>query len=121
MNRRMIALVGVLAFAITLAIVIGNRLPGESVTIAFGIAVGIVLGIPAGMLAMTIGLRRAHSPETAKGTTTLVMTPQQADRLFRALERPQASPDGFTLPPRQERQFSTVGGADLADTFDESP
>ena len=125
MNRHIVVLVGVSIFAITLAIVIGSRLTGEVLLMALGIALGVVLGIPVGAMAVMLGRRKERkvSRESAidEGTTAIILTDQQADRLFRALDRPQASSDAFTLPARQERQFSAVGGADLTDEVDDTP
>ena len=122
MNRRLIVLVGVSLFAITLAVVIGTRLTGEALLIAFGIALGIILGIPVGAMAVLLGRPREQTAGqisgVAEGTTLLALTDQQADRLFRVLDRPQAPADAFTLPSRQERRFSAVGGADLTDVDD---
>ena len=120
-NRRVIVLVGVSLFAITLAIVIGSRLTGEAMMIALGIAVGLVIGIPVGVLAITMGQRaHPHSRGAEEGSTSLGLTSDQLEQLLRALDRPQqASPDTFTLPPRQGREFSAVGGAELDDAFDD--
>jgi hypothetical protein len=126
MNWRVIALVGVSIFAVTLAVVIGSRLTGEVLLIALGLAVGIVLGIPVGAMMVLIGRRSQQAAGRAsgidEGSTAVVLTDEQADRLFMALDRPQqASADAFALPPRQGRQFSAVGGADLTDTVDDIP
>lgn len=121
MNRRIIALISISIFAIALAIVIGNRLTGETMVIALGIALGIVIGIPVGALTIMIGARMpGRSSGAEEGATTLVLTSQQADQLLRALERPQTSPDSFALPPRSDRSFSAVGGAELTDLFDDT-
>jgi hypothetical protein len=125
MNRRVIVLVGVSVFAVTLAIVIGSSLTGGTLLVALGIALGVVLGIPVGVMAVLVGIRREQSTGRGlyveEGSTAVVLTDEQADRLFRALDRPQASTDAFTLPARQGRQFSAVGGADLSDTIDDTP
>lgn len=123
MNRRVIVLVGVSIFAVTLAVVIGSRLTGQALLVALGIALGVMLGIPVGAMAVLIGRRRELSAGIEEGSTAVILTDQQADRLFRALDRPQqASADAFTLPAaRQERRFSAVGGADLTDTTDDTP
>ncbi len=124
MDRRLIILVGVSVFAVTLAIVIGSRLTGESLLVALGIALGVLLGIPVGAMAVLIGRRgeqaAGRAPGIDEGSALLALSDQQADRLFRALDRPQASADAFTLPPRQGRQFSAVGGAELSETVDDT-
>jgi hypothetical protein len=117
MNKRIIALIGVSIFAITLAIVIGISLTGEALMIALGIAIGVIIGIPVGAVAMTLGLRVQSQ---SSPNTQLTLTPKQADQLMRALERPQTSPGSFSMPAHQERQISMVGGAELVDTFDDS-
>lgn len=126
MNRRLIVLVGVSIFAVALALVIGSRLTGEALLVALGIALGVILGIPVGVMAVLIGRRGEKAASRASGiddgSTAVVLTDQQVERLFRALDRPQqASADAFTLPSRQERQFSAVGGADLSGTVDDTP
>lgn len=121
-NRRMIALVGISAFAVALAIVIGTRLTGELLMLALGLALGIVIGIPVGVLTITVGRwPQKRFLGTEEGSSSLTLTAEQADQLLTALDRPQqASPDTFTLPPRQNREFSAVGGAEINDDYDAS-
>lgn len=125
MKERMIALIGLSIFAIVLAIVIGTQLTGGALLIAFGIALGIILGIPVGAMAVLVGRRKGPTGQpwsAEEGSTMLTLTEEQAERLFKAIDRPQqASADGFTLPSRQGRQFSAVGGADLSDSADDTP
>lgn len=123
MDRRVMVLVGVSVFAVVLAAVIGSRLSGELLLVAFGLAVGIILGIPMGAMVVLIGRRAGQTAGRTsgieEGSTAVVLTEQQADRLFRALDRPQqTSADAFTLPPHQGRQFSAVGGAGLSEPAD---
>ena len=119
MSRRIIIWAGVLVFAIGLAAIIGSRLPGETLGVALGIALGIIIGVPIGMLSVLIGQRSRQAQSDS--SAALMLTPDQADALLKALERPQVSPESFPLPPRQERQFSVVGGADVPDTPDDPP
>ena len=50
MSTRTLLFIVLLVFAITLAIVVGNRLSGDALPIAFGIAVGITVGMPTSVL-----------------------------------------------------------------------
>ncbi len=124
MNRRIIVLVGVAAFAVTLAIVLGSRLSGEALLVVLGIALGVVLGIPVGAMAVLVGRRTGQAegdvPGMAESSSVITLTDEQAELLSRALGRPQASAEGFRLASRQGRQFSAVGGADLADSSDDT-
>ncbi len=114
MNRRWLVLVGVIAFAVTLAVVVGNRLATTgALVVAFGIAVGVVVGVTAALLIIRPGARH---PGQAEGcdTTTVVLPSEQADLLIRMLNsRRQADPDAFPMVAERERQFSSVGGASL--------
>ena len=123
----MIGLAVLLVFAIVLAIVIGNRLSLQAMVIALGVAVGVAVGVPVGVLVAT--LKPGHTtaprvlsldgqrgdPDLQPGDvpTTIILTADQADALVKVLQRQQARPESFALTPRQQREFTIVGGADL--------
>ena len=50
MSTRTLLFIVLLVFAITLAVVVGNRLSSDALPIAFGIAVGITVGMPTSVL-----------------------------------------------------------------------
>ena len=120
MNKHWIALLGILAFAITLAVVAGSQLGStNALAVALGVGVGVAVGIPVG-LAITLSvsgklLPRATSQE--QDTTTIIMPAQQAEMLMKVLNsRQQAAPEDFPMVAA-EREFTVVGGAGL----DEEP
>jgi len=113
MDRRflLVLLVGVLGFAITLAVMVGTRLAStQALTIALGVAVGIIVGIPVGAVSALIVLRVAPprqvmSPSPAQGR-------QSPPGPVQPVVRQQISADSFVLTPA-ERKYTVVGGADL--------
>lgn len=124
-KRVIIALVGALAFSITLGIVVGTRLVGQAVAIALGAAVGVTVGVVVGVTAALVILRMGRfrdgvypvwdGLEPGETPTVIALTPEQADVLLRALQRQQASPEAFSMPVGRSREFSAVGGASLPD------
>jgi hypothetical protein len=130
MARRWLAVVTLLVFAATLAVVIGMRLMSSGLmAIVFGLATGVVAGTLSG-LAMGWWLLRSKGGGVRPGAmmdsddagqhTSIVLTSEQADRLLRMLSsREQASPADFPLVADRERRFTLVGGAHLEDTSEE--
>jgi|GEM_PF-2598543 len=144
MNNRVIALVGIMVFAIGMAFVLGSRLVGQAAAIAFGSAVGVIVGVPLGIGTAYILLRRyLAAGRMANSETvnlkwddlpngTMILTPEQSEALLLLLQQTQAviqapetptvplSPnDVLTRPPRRDRDISVVGGADLTQSLDE--
>ncbi len=95
MDRRWLALVGMLVFAVTLAIVTGNRLATiGALTVVFGMATGIVAGVVAALVVIRLARPRDDWSD-GRERTTLVMPTEQAERLIKMLtSRRQADPDG---------------------------
>ncbi len=119
-GQRTPILLAVLAFAATLAVVIGNRLASTSaMAIALGVAVGVVVGITLGAGAALFILRQRPGDLTTdprREMTSIVLPTDQAERLLQMLNsRRQASPDLFPLTAAHEREFTVVGGASLDD------
>lgn len=117
LNTRWIALVGVTAFAIVLAVVLGTRLSGEAVWFAFAMAVGVVSGVASSIATSMLISESRQSPsprsDPEQTSATIPLTQEQADVLVKLLGRPQVPPGSFTLRSPSGRRFSTVGGADL--------
>jgi hypothetical protein len=124
MKWRIVALVGVAAFAVTLAILTGSALASTGAqAVALGIALGVLVGVPSGVVAALIVLRRAgvDAPRASlpDDMTSIVMPAEQARTLIKMLSsRQQAAPEQFPMTAR-ERSFSSVGGAEFDD--DTSP
>jgi hypothetical protein len=129
MNRRVLTVVALLAFMITLAIVIGTRLTGIAAALGFGIAVGVSAGVPVGVV-MAYAIHRWgwFPPDKDRYATwddiepgMLLLTPEQADALLGNLERPRSSV--APRPPldrsgRRDREFTVVGGGGLDSPHD---
>jgi hypothetical protein len=111
-----------LVFAVTLAIVVGNRLSTEAMAIVFGVAVGVAVGIPTSVL-VAIMTRQAvgNSPVEHEWQASGNGNGSRS----RANNRPAPSRSSthapVSTPARQqtapvlavsERHFTVVGGAD---------
>ncbi len=113
MDKRflLVLLVGVLSFAITLAVLVWTRLASmQAMAIALGVAIGIIVGVPVGAVSALIVLRMAPPRQVAPP----VQSKQPSPVPTQPVARQQASPDAFVLTPT-ERKYSVVGGADLLD------
>ena len=118
MSGRWIVAGGVLAFAVTLAIVLGNRLIGDAAAIALGVSVGVIVGVPVGVFAALFVLRSSAAQP--------FFPPQRAEHLEESHPisrsgppRQQATPETFAPKPASRREFMAVGGATL-DTDDDT-
>jgi hypothetical protein len=116
MSKNFLIPLGVVAFAVTLAIMMRDSISGEARLVAAGIAVGLIIGVPVGMWSMALARRAGRAdPLAPPSSGALSLSPEQTDMLLRAVEHQQASPHSFGLASRQERTFHAVGGADLLD------
>lgn len=117
LNTRWIILVGVTAFAITLAVVLGTRLSGQTVWFAFALAIGVVSGVASGvatsLMISSSWQPQKQSEEPNQFSATIPLTPDQAEVLVKLLGRPQVKAGSFTLRSTSGRQFSAVGGAEF--------
>jgi hypothetical protein len=126
LNTRWIALVGVTAFAIVLAVILGTHLSGQAAWFAFALAVGVVSGVASGIASSLLvsGSRQPKKQTTYNDpdqvSATIPLTPDQADVLVKLLGRPQVQPGSFSLRSPSGRRFSAVGGAELTDEVDSS-
>ena len=112
-NRlKVLAATVVIAFAVTLAIVVGNRLSDEALAVLAGAVCGVGAAIPTSLLVVAVTRRRdeARAPPTryqaqASYPPVVVVTPPAGQRWQ----------DGrYTLPPTVggpvQRHFEIVGG-----------
>lgn len=111
MNKGWLLPLGVLTFAITLAIMLRDSLTGDARLIAIGVILGLIVGVPAGMLSMMVASKmHLRAPASRISPDLGAPSPDQAETVF---SRQEASADQFGLPSHRERRFSAVGGADL--------
>ncbi len=109
---KMFAGLAVAAFAVTLALVIGNRLSDEALAVLAGAVCGVGAAIPTSLLIVAVSRRRdeqrVQPPVPSQGVypPVIVVTPPGAQ------QRPHdwnMLPPSFTAPV--QRQFTVVGGA----------
>jgi hypothetical protein len=102
----------VAAFAVTLAVVVGNRLSDEALAVLAGAVCGVGAAIPTSLLIVSVSRRRdeqrVQPPAPSQGVypPVIVVTPpgsQQRPNDWNML------PPSFAAP--SPRQFTVVGGA----------
>ena len=105
-------ILAIAAFAITLAIVVGNRMSAEAMAVVVGIVCGVAASIPMSVLILILTHRLGRREEARRldyppvvvvnpGTQPFGVTPQgnpQADRYLT-----------YLLPSTQPKQESVVG------------
>ena len=108
----------VVAFAVTLAVIIGNRLSNESLAVLAGAVCGVGAAIPTSLLVIAVA-RWRDGPRDFDGLNRAVQPtmPQRAYPPVVVVTPPggQQRPDGWsTLPPSlgvpMQRHFTVVGG-----------
>jgi len=110
-GRRLKIFLGLIgtAFAVTLAVIVGNRLSNESLAVLAGAVCGVGAAIPTSLLIVAVARRRDEprvQPTSAQGSypPVVVVTPPGAQ------QRPA---DWNTLPPSlrapTQRHFKVVG------------
>ena len=107
----------ILAFGVTLAAVVGNRLSDEALAVLAGAVCGVGAAIPTSLLVVAVSRRRDESrgqPTTSPMSPgvyppVVVVTPPGGQ------QQPHNWNDWNTLPPSltapMQRQFTVVGGA----------
>jgi hypothetical protein len=101
----------VMAFAVTLAVIVGNRLSDEALAVLTGAVCGVGAAIPTSLLVAAVTRRRDEprvQPSMPQGVypPVVVVTPpggQQRPGEWNSL------PPSFTAP--MQRHFTVVGGA----------
>jgi hypothetical protein len=114
MTTRTMLFIILLAFAVTLAIVVGNRLSDASMAIVLGVAVGVAVGIPTSVVAAMMMTRQmaaslpaeygmqAGSSNGNSSKPQPTHRPAPVERRRREVQ-PEVATSG--------RQFTVVGGA----------
>lgn len=113
MRARYLILLPLMAFAITLGIVIGERLSREAMIVILGVVAGIATSIPTSLFTVWMVARRA-GPPTVTPTPAPHPPLAQEPRII-VVQTPPPAP-AATVPlyaePHRERQFNVIGGAD---------
>jgi len=114
--KHIVTIIG-LAFAITLAFMIGKRMSADALAIVVGIACGLLASLPPLALLLVVILRRERKEDRARQEDNRAMPPI----IVVQGGAPQALPPGaqpgywpMSAPGMQgERTFQVVGGDDL--------
>jgi len=105
---RKVAAAAVVAFMITLAVIVGTRLSTEAMAVVIGVACGVAAGIPTSLLVVAVMSRRVGERKRSQ--------PQRDYPPVVIIQSGQASPTYPQLPylppmppPTGARQFRVVG------------
>lgn len=129
MKARLIFLILGLAFVVTLAVIIGQRLSAEAMAVMVGVVAGVAASIPTSLLVVWFANRallvsRAtpemlaprSAPLPSEPPPIMVMAPHQ-NYSTRPAYAPPAAP-AYSLPAASAaRQFTVIGGAGESEAF----
>jgi len=101
-----------LAFAVTLAVVVGNRLSDEALAVLAGAVCGVGAAIPTSLLVVAVGRRRRDEPRVQP---VMSQSPSPPVIVIAPPGGQQRSGDWTALPPSLrapvQRHFTVVGGS----------
>jgi hypothetical protein len=131
---RLIALMGALAFAVTLAIMVGERLSTEAMAVLMGVVAGVAASIPTSLIVVWIAMQsmshRIPMPQPVVRRETPVQ--EEAPRIV-VVQQPNPAPNYAqanswnpmpyapasaypSMPaPRSPRKFTIIGGVGEAE------
>ena len=117
MPARYVLALPLVAFAITLGIVIGQRLSHEAMIVIVGVVAGIAASIPTSLLTTWIAARRSTPPVQAVPPTPRPAAPEEPHVIVVQTSPPSSASHAaqvplYTEPARAPRQFNVIGGAD---------
>jgi len=104
-----IAIVAVIAFAVTLAVIIGQRMSTDAMAVVIGVACGVMASIPTSLLILAVSNRRGEREVRQRRDYPPVVIVSPGNNQPRYLQPP------FPTPPSQgqERQFKVIGDEDV--------
>jgi len=107
-KMKKVAAVAVVAFVITLAVMVGTRMSTEAMAVVIGVVCGVAAGIPTSLLIVAVTNRRAGERERSQPQRdyppVVIIQPGQAGPTYPQL--PYLSP---MPPPAGTREFRVVG------------
>jgi len=128
MKTRFIFLVIGSAFAVTLAVIIGQRLSAEAMAVTVGVVAGVAASIPTSLIVVWFATRTVVAQSTPQPEPRMVMMPQASPL---GMQMPTAQnyagfPGQAYMPPTMPqlqmpvqfapRQFNVIGGSEM-ETF----
>lgn len=127
MPFKLIALLGALAFAVTLAIIVGERLSTEAMAVLMGVVAGVAASIPTSLIVVWIAMQslmrqmpagpahRAEAPSPADSPRVVVVQQPAPVSAYQPASwaAPYAVAAAYPAMPalRSPRKFTVIGGA----------
>lgn len=112
-----------LAFVITLAVVIGQRLSAEAMAVMVGVVAGVAASIPTSIIvvwfatrALNVVAQQTPEPPTAPEPRIVVMAPPTQQPMYQApagYGQPNLYPPTAMPMVAGPRQFNVIGGVDF--------
>ena len=105
-----VATVAIIAFAVTLAVIIGQRMSTDAMAVVIGVACGVLASIPTSLLILAVsGKRGEREVRQQQRDYPPVVIVNPGNNQPRYLQPP------FQAPPiqEQERQFRVIGDEDV--------
>ena len=103
-----VATIALIAFAVTLAVIIGQRMSTDAMAVVIGVACGVLASIPTSLLILAVSGRRGEREVQQRRDYPPVVIVNPGNNQPRYLQPP------FQAPPiqGQERQFRVIGDED---------
>jgi len=105
-----VAIAAVIAFAVTLAVIVGQRMSTDAMAVVIGVACGVMASIPTSLLILAVSNRRGERevPQQRNAYPPVVIVNPGSSQP-RYLQPP------FPMPQMQgqERQFHVIGDEDV--------
>jgi len=127
-------LLGMIAFGITLAIIVGQRLTTEAMAVLMGVVAGVTASIPTSLIVVWIAMQtmvkrdpeprpipRAEPPQPEAPRIVVMQQPQPVPAQAYGFPQAAWSPSPYPAMPAPPRKFTVIGGAGEADELTTLP
>ena len=104
-----VATIALVAFAVTLAVIIGQRMSTDAMAVVVGVACGVLASIPTSLLILAVSGRRGEREVQQRRDYPPVVIVNPGNSQPRYLQPPFQAP----LNQEQERQFRVIGDEDV--------
>jgi len=104
-----VAIVAVIVFAVTLAVIIGKRMSTDAMAVVIGVACGVMASIPTSLLILAVTNRHGEREVRQRRDYPPVVIVNPGSNQPRYLQPPFPTP----LIQGQERQFNVIGDEDV--------
>ena len=104
-----VAIVGIIAFAVTLAVIIGKRMSTDAMAVVIGVACGVLASIPTSLLILAVSGRRGEREVQQRREYPPVVIVNPGGNQPRYLQPPFQTP----VIQGQQRQFTVIGDEDV--------